>query len=102
MTQTPRGTADDPVQLLWTGGWDSTFRLLTLLVLEQRRVQPYYVLDDERRRRSVSAEREAMRRIREALGRSHSEAAARLAPAQPRVPVRRSPRRRSRGLNGPA
>src|SRR5215213_431576 len=37
-----------PVQLLWTGGWDSTYRLLSLLLVEQRAVQPLYVIDSER------------------------------------------------------
>lgn len=34
--------------LLWTGGWDSTFRLLYLLLVEQKSVQPIYVIDVER------------------------------------------------------
>jgi hypothetical protein len=37
-----------PVNLLWTGGWDSTFRLLQLLLLRGRTVQPYYVIDSDR------------------------------------------------------
>ena len=53
--------------LLWTGGWDSTFRLLSLVIRENTPVQPYYVLDDAKLRPSVSAEREAMARIRERL-----------------------------------
>src|SRR5688572_33020809 len=34
-----------PVALLWTGGWDSTFRLLMLLLVERRAVQSYYIVD---------------------------------------------------------
>ncbi|PXX90739.1 hypothetical protein DIT71_09335 [Marinobacter vulgaris] len=34
--------------LLWTGGWDSTFRLLQLLLVEKRSVQPIYVIDSTR------------------------------------------------------
>jgi len=30
-------------KLLWTGGWDSTFRLLQLLLSEKKIVQPYYL-----------------------------------------------------------
>lgn len=30
-----------PVPLLWTGGWDSTFRLLVAVLIERRTVQPY-------------------------------------------------------------
>jgi hypothetical protein len=37
-----------PVNLLWTGGWDSTFRLLQLLLLRGRTVQPCYVIDSNR------------------------------------------------------
>lgn len=34
--------------LFWTGGWDSTFRLLDLLLLKQRPVRPYYVINLKR------------------------------------------------------
>ncbi len=36
------------VNLLWTGGWDSTFRLLQLLLVKKRKVQPYYIIDSDR------------------------------------------------------
>ena len=72
-------TFDDPQALLWTGGWDSTFRLLKLLLVEKRRVQPYYVYN-ESSRRSMAAERRAMDRIRELLAQKSPEAAARLLP----------------------
>lgn len=36
------------VHLLWTGGWDSTYRLLYLL-REGREVQPHYIIDQGRR-----------------------------------------------------
>ncbi len=65
--------------LLWTGGWDSTFRLLSLLLREQREVQPYYVIDSLHYRPAVPAEQEAMRAIRQALLKRHPEAAVRLA-----------------------
>lgn len=68
-----------PTPLLWTGGWDSTFRLLTLLLREQREVQPYYVIDSLHYRPAVPAEREAMRLIRQALLKRHPAAAVRLA-----------------------
>jgi 7-cyano-7-deazaguanine synthase len=38
----------DKATLLWTGGWDSTFRLLQLLLIEKRSVQPIYVIDSTR------------------------------------------------------
>lgn len=37
-----------PVHLLWTGGWDSTFRLLQLLLVERRPVRPIYLIDPGR------------------------------------------------------
>jgi hypothetical protein len=36
------------INLFWTGGWDSTFRLLYLLLVEGKKVRPYYILDTER------------------------------------------------------
>jgi hypothetical protein len=38
-----------PVHLLWTGGWDSTFRLLYLLIKLNKTVQPHYIIDADRR-----------------------------------------------------
>lgn len=35
--------------VLWTGGWDSTFRVLALALSERESVQPHYLLDPERR-----------------------------------------------------
>ena len=37
-----------PVNLFWTGGWDSTFRMLQLVVEQGRCVQPYYIIDPQR------------------------------------------------------
>jgi len=71
-------TAGDPrvVNLLWTGGWDSTFRVMQLLRMEHRAVQPYYVIDRLKHRPAVPAERNAMRNIRANLqGRDPIEAA---------------------------
>ena len=52
-SQVPAGRPPaDPnrvVNLLWTGGWDSTFRLLQLAIVERRRVQPYYIKSPKRR-----------------------------------------------------
>lgn len=68
------------VNLLWTGGWDSTYRLLTLLLSEHVTIQPYYVIDEAKLRPSVPAERAAMQRIREAIGVTHPDAMPRLLP----------------------
>lgn len=31
--------------VLWTGGWDSTFRILYLVIVNKVHVQPYYIVD---------------------------------------------------------
>src|SRR5687768_6748698 len=52
-----------PVNLLWTSGADSTFRLMELLLIQKRIVQPYYIID--RTRRSLDFEINAMERIKQ-------------------------------------
>ncbi len=54
-----------PVNLLWTSGWDSSFRLLHLLLVQKRPVQPYYIID--RGRRSLDVELRTMEKIRKAV-----------------------------------
>jgi hypothetical protein len=62
-TMRKEGTmADDAVNLLWTGGWDSTFRLLELVLVHGRRVQPYYIVYSNRA--SMQHEFRAMTAIR--------------------------------------
>ena len=73
--------AASPTPLLWTGGWDSTFRLLNLLVVDQRAVQPYYIVEMLNFRPGVPAEQEAMRRIRELIQARYPHAASRLGAA---------------------
>jgi hypothetical protein len=70
----------DPVKLLWTGGWDSTFRLLWLVLVEQRPVQPIYLIDASRN--SIGMELRAMSMIRRQLAEQHPEAMARLRSVQ--------------------
>jgi hypothetical protein len=55
------------INLLWTGGWDSTFRLVQLLVNSNAAIRPIYLVDD--RRQSSPREIEVMRQIRHAIGR---------------------------------
>ena len=55
----------NPVNLLWTSGWDSTFRLLELLLVHERPVQPYYLFD--RSRKSYQLEVKAMDDIKSLL-----------------------------------
>jgi len=68
-----------PVNVMWTGGWDSTFRVLDLALCQHRQVQPHYV----RRvaRRSHGHEIAAMRAIHALVRHRHGpEAAGRIAP----------------------
>lgn len=51
--------------LLWTGGWDSTFRLLQLVWEKEQPVQPHYLIDPERP--SLSYELRAMYKIKAAI-----------------------------------
>ena len=53
------------IKLLWTGGWDSTFQLLRLLLIDRAPVQPYYLIDVNRR--STVYELKAMQKIKEKL-----------------------------------
>lgn len=55
----------EPINLLWTGGWDSTFRLVYLLLVKQKPVQTYYLIDTVRN--STNFEFSAMREIKNQL-----------------------------------
>lgn len=67
-----------PRNLLTTGGWDSTFRLLYLLLVEKKPVQPIYVIDPERW--SLVQELKAMANIKKATLRKFPEAEELLLP----------------------
>ncbi|MBW3549541.1 MAG: hypothetical protein KY442_01595, partial [Proteobacteria bacterium] len=64
------------VNLLWTGGWDSTFQLLRLLIDFRRPVIPHYLIDAARP--SSAVEIMTMDRIRARLLRDFPDAAALL------------------------
>lgn len=73
---------DDPVHVFWTGGWDSTFRVLDLALRQGRMVQPHYVR--RAARESHPHEMAAMRAIHASVTHRFGEAVAgRIAP--PRV-----------------
>jgi hypothetical protein len=55
----------EAIDLLWTGGWDSTYRLLHLLLVENRSVRPWYLIDPERA--STREELRVQRRIKDRL-----------------------------------
>ncbi|MHC1725287.1 MAG: 7-cyano-7-deazaguanine synthase [Syntrophobacteraceae bacterium] len=65
----------EPVRLLWSGGFDSTYRLLQLILLQKRLVQPFYLIDSERA--STAFELRARDKIRSLL-RDHSPECERL------------------------
>jgi len=67
-------------RLLWTGGWDSTYRLLQLLLVERREIQPYYIIDRAQYRPAVPAERRAMQDIRTCLAGRYPHASISLHP----------------------
>ena len=69
-----------PVNLLWTGGWDSSFRLFDLTVRLGADVQPYYLVDHVRP--STGTEVDTMIALRRALAASHPGAAARVLPVR--------------------
>jgi hypothetical protein len=52
----------DGISIFWTGGWDSTYRVLDALLSENLTVHPYYIVDPTRQ--SVANEITAMTRIR--------------------------------------
>jgi len=60
------------VKLLWTGGWDSTFRLLEVIILQERKLQPYYIIDSNRV--SAGFELRAMQRVKKQLFKEYPKA----------------------------
>jgi 7-cyano-7-deazaguanine synthase in queuosine biosynthesis len=69
---------EKPINLLWTSGSDSTFRLLEVLLVKKKTVQPYYIID--RGRRSLDFELEAMEKIKQLLFQKDASIHERLLP----------------------
>ena len=69
-----------PVPLLWTGGWDSTYRLLVLLLRLGARVEPWYLHDAARA--SSTMEMRAMDRMRDWLAMHHPRTRESLLPSR--------------------
>ena len=63
---------------MWTGGWDSTFRLLHLVLIERKAVQPYYIINGERR--SSFRELKTIRTIKDGVAQRSRESAALIEP----------------------
>ena len=80
----PRGAAageeSEPTRLLWSGGWDSTFRLLELLLDQGRTVEPHYLIDPKRA--SAPLEQETMDAIRSVLGHRYPQTCSLLKPTR--------------------
>ena len=53
------------VHLFWTGGWDSTFRLLQLLIQQKKKVQPLYIVDPARN--SLGVEIQSMNKLMKSI-----------------------------------
>ncbi|WP_163411159.1 adenine nucleotide alpha hydrolase family protein [Flavobacterium ajazii] len=64
--------------LLWTSGWDSTFRLLQIILTEKETVQPIYIID--KTRRSLKKELDSIKRIQEKIKELNPEAYLRILP----------------------
>jgi hypothetical protein len=71
--------AGSSIRLLWSGGWDSTFRLLQLLLEQRRSVEPHYLVDPKRS--SVPIELETMDAIRSRLSERYPDTRNLLCPS---------------------
>lgn len=58
-------STDTCVRIFWTGGWDSTFRVLYATLVDGRRVDPHYIIDTGRR--SSLDELRAISKVRDSL-----------------------------------
>ena len=56
---------DSITNILWTGGWDSTFRVCQLTLIDGKRVQPHYIIDDKRQ--SAPIEQQLIMSFREQI-----------------------------------
>ncbi len=68
------------VALLWTGGWDSTFQLLRLLLQQGAEVTPYYLIDEDRA--STGMELRVIKRIKQRLAQQYPTTRTLLRPAR--------------------
>jgi len=64
--------SENTVKLLWTGGWDSTFRLLEVVLKEKKEVQPYYIIFKDRW--SYKKEMETMDNIKSMIHKNYPQA----------------------------
>jgi hypothetical protein len=74
----PHPQANSPVPIFWTGGWDSTYRVLELALTLRKTVLPIYLHDDTRR--CAKHELRAIHSVLDRLTHAHPEARARILP----------------------
>jgi len=79
-------SSDHPpaVRIFWTGGWDSSYRVLELAITLRKTVQPYYMHDESRR--AAPYELRAIDSILDRLAVNHPDARARILPLV-RIPM---------------
>ena len=75
-------TATPMHRVLWTAGWDSTYRVADLVLTHRRTVQPWYVVDPERR--SAGIELDRIRRLTGLMGDLDADAPGRILPIETR------------------
>ncbi len=68
------------INIFWTGGWDSTYRVLELLLIENQKVHPYYIVDPGRK--SLANEIIAMTLINYRIQTTFPDQAAGLMPVE--------------------
>jgi len=73
-------SVDKNINLLWTGGWDSTFHLLQLLLIHKVQVTPFYLIDEYRK--STGIEIRTMQRIKNRLFEKYPHTKVLLQPTQ--------------------
>lgn len=71
--------SEKPIKLFWTSGWDSTSRLLFLVLIAKKQVQPIYIIENKNRK-SVDLEIKTMDIIRQKIQVRNAEAAALILP----------------------
>lgn len=71
-------TSEKDRNVLWTSGYDSTFRVLYLACVEKISIQPHYIIDVDRQ--SSLRELQTISEIREELARLDTQAASRIKP----------------------
>lgn len=75
----PASKNNDIVDLFWTGGWDSTFRLMQLVRIEKKVVRPHYIIMPQQ---CTGKEIDTIHNIKRAFGRQYSECKDQILPVE--------------------